>query len=326
MRTLKINLFYKCTAQCSHCRFNCTIDHPIKPDYNTSYVVAKKLNDNFGLDKVVVLGGEPSIYPIQTSELLSKIHELGISTRLETNAYWAISFESAMEFLRPIKLSETSIMLSVDAFHSQYIPYTNNVHAIKACRLLDIPFNLEIPYLDIQYKNHPIDIETKKLEIKIKSEFDFEIPTYTGNVIFIGRAADTFGGVFSAGKGIPHTPCTHVPWWTDSTINSTELLILEPGGWITKGCGIAIGNVFRQDITEMILGYNAENNPIFSVLMHKGPFGLAKKAEKFGYTIKSDYADKCHLCHEARQVLKRYYSDILQPDDHYVSDLFSKLG
>jgi organic radical activating enzyme len=319
MRTLKINLFYKCTAQCSHCRFSCTIDQPIKPDYVTPYVVAKKLNDNFGLDKVVVLGGEPSIYPAQTKELLSKIHELGISTRLETNACWAVSFESAIEFLQSIKSSETSIMLSVDAFHSQYIPYTNNVNAIKACRFLDIPFNLEIPYLDIQHKKHPIDIETQRLETKIKSEFDFEIPAYTGNVIFTGRAADIFGDVFSYGKGIPRTPCTNVPWWQDSAINSTELLILEPGGWITKGCGIAIGNVFKQDLVEMVRNYNAKNNSVFSVLMNNGPYGLAKEAEKFGYIIKSDYADKCHLCHEVRLVLKKYYPEILQPDQHYVS-------
>ena len=317
MRTLKINLFYKCTAECRHCRFNCTVNQDAEPDYETPYNAAKQLNNSFGLDKVVVLGGEPSIFAAGTHELLRKINDLGISTRLETNANWALTMESAYDFLRPIKQSNTSIMLSVDAFHAQYIPHTNNVNAIKACMSLDIPFNLEIPYLDIEHKNHPLDVETLDLETRMLAEFGAEIPVYRGNVIFTGRAADTFGEEFSSGRGIPGEPCSKVPWWRDSDISTSDLLILEPGGWITKGCGIAIGNVFKQDLTDMIHNYNADDNPIFSVLLRDGPIGLAREAEKYGYRINSDYADKCHLCHQARQVLKSVYPDILQPDAHY---------
>ena len=319
MRTLKINLFNKCTAECPHCRFNCRINQDIQPDYDTPYIVASQLKENFGLDMAVVLGGEPSIFPGQTQELLLNLHKLGLSTRLETNACWASSLESALGFMEPIKPSGASIMLSVDAFHSQYIPYMNNVNAIKACIMLDIPFILEIPYLNIDKKNHPVDLETLDIEAKVKSYFETEINTYKGNVIFTGRAADTFGDEFAAGRGIPGETCTKVPWWMDSDIASTELLYLEDGGWITKGCGIAIGNIKNQDIPDMIGNYDALRNPVFSILLKTGPIGLAKEAEKYGYKIKSDYADKCHLCHEARQVLKNIYLDILQPNDHYVS-------
>jgi len=318
MRTLKIKLFNNCTAECRHCRFNCTIDRNIEPDFDTPLAVAKQLKDNFGLDMVVVLGGEPSIFPEQTHELLFNLHKLDLSTRLETNAFWASSVESAVDFLKPIKSSNTSIMLSVDAFHSQYIPQTNNVNAIKACTALDIPFELEIPFLDAEEKKHPIDMETRDIVAEVKSNCDFPINTYTGNVIFVGRAADTFGDELSAGRGVPAGPCIAVPWWIDSDIDSTELLYLEHGGWITKGCGIAIGNVFKQDILDMVGNFKADSNPVFSTLLKTGPMGLAKEAEKHGYKIKPDYADKCHLCHEARQVLKIVYPDILQPDDHYL--------
>ena len=317
MRTLKINLFNKCTAECSHCRFNCTVDQDIKPDYETPYITAKQLSKAFGLDMVVVLGGEPSIFSARTHELLSKLNGLGLTTRLETNASWASTMESAFDFLRPIKESNTIIMLSVDAFHSKYVPPQNNTNAIKACISLEIPLKLEIPYLDIEHKIHPLDLETLDLETNIIKEFNTEIPIYRGNVIFTGRAADTFGEYFAAGRGVPGGPCTKVPWWRDSDIATTDLLYLEPGGWITKGCGIAIGNVFKQDLTAMVRNYNAYENPVFSILLSKGPLGLAEEASKYGYTIKTDYADKCHLCHQARQVLKKVYPDILQPDLHY---------
>jgi hypothetical protein len=293
------------------------MDGDVTPDFDTPYSIVKRLNSNFGLDMVVILGGEPSIFREQTHELLSKVHELGLATRLETNASWAKDPQSALDFLRPVKASETSVMLSVDAFHSKYIPYTNNANAIKACIELDIPFILEIPYLDINRKTHLLDVKTLDIEAKTVSGFDAEMKTYRGNIIFTGRAAEKFGDEMAVGKGIPREACTNVPWWGESDIKTTNLLIYEYGGWITKGCGIAIGNVYKQDIAEMVRHYNAEANPVFSMLLNEGPYALAKEAEKYGYVIKRDYADKCHLCHEARQVLKKVYPDILQPDTHY---------
>jgi hypothetical protein len=67
----------------------------------------------------------------------------------------------------------------------------------------------------------------------------------------------------------------------------------------------------------MLEQYDAKTHPIFSVLLREGPLGLARMAERCGYVIKRNYADKCHLCHEARQVLKPYYDEVLQPDQHY---------
>lgn len=134
-----------------------------------------------------------------------------------------------------------------------------------------------------------------------------------------GRAADEFGDLFAQNRGVPTEPCTKVPWWGDSDIETLDLLILEPGGYITKGCGIAIGNVHDQDLKEMLVQYNAQNHPIFKILLTEGPLGLAKLAEQYGNKIKDQYADKCHLCQEARRILKPYYDDILKPDQHYTT-------
>ena len=58
MKTLKINLLYRCTAKCSHCRFFCENESEVvTPDFETPYAVAKGLKENFGLDMAVILGG-----------------------------------------------------------------------------------------------------------------------------------------------------------------------------------------------------------------------------------------------------------------------------
>ena len=317
MRTLKINLFYDCTAECDHCRFFCRNDEiRFEPDYETPFTLARQLHEHFGLDMAVVLGGEPSLYPARTHSLLSRLSKLGIQTRLETNASWARTPQSSLEFLRPLKSSDTQVMFSLDAFHLPYVSFENVVNAVTASMKLGIPCNLEIPYLDIARKSNPLDRLTKEMDDRILDLFP-EIRVCRGNVFFVGKAAVKFGDEFAAGKGIPDEPCAKAPWWRDGDFENTNLVIYEPGGWITKGCGIAIGNIHRQDVTEMIRGYRAANNPIFAKLLQGGPLALAREAEQYGYNIKKEYADRCHLCHEARSILRTRYPEILQPESHY---------
>ena len=48
------------------------------------------------------------------------------------------------------------------------------------------------------------------------------------------------------------------------------------------------------------------------------PIDLVREAEELGYRIKEDYADRCHLCQEARQVLRPKSPEFLAPEEHYV--------
>lgn len=319
MRTLKINLLYNCTAQCAHCRFGCTNEGtPERPDFELPYLTAKKLKNAFGLDMAVVLGGEPTLFREETVALLQRLHSLGIATRIETNACWADSYDEAVSFLMPLKEMGTNVMLSLDGFHDPYVPIEKVANAVKACAALGVNYNLEMPYLDPVNKDNETDRRTEELFSSLSSYTGFEIPKYEGGVLFVGRAAEVFGDQFAQDRGIPQETCTAVPWWPDGDIDTTNLVILEPGGYITKGCGIAIGNAYEQDVVEMLKEYKASEHPIFSVLMKEGPAGLAKLAEQYGFQMKKDYADKCHLCHEARKALKPYFDGILKPDQHYI--------
>jgi hypothetical protein len=96
-----------------------------------------------------------------------------------------------------------------------------------------------------------------------------------------------------------------------------ELLELDPDGYLSKGCGIAIANIRQTPVGTVLAAYDAARHPIFSTLLESGPLGLAREAEAFGYVLKTDYADKCHLCQEARQVLLSKYPAYLVPEQHY---------
>ena len=117
----------------------------------------------------------------------------------------------------------------------------------------------------------------------------------------------------AAGRGVPRDVCDTAPWWDNGSFRTLELLILDSEGYLSKGCGVALGNIKHAPVLDIIRSYDADQHPIFSTLIKSGPFGLATMAAKFGYTIKDDYADKCHLCQEAREALEDVYPEYITP-------------
>jgi hypothetical protein len=67
----------------------------------------------------------------------------------------------------------------------------------------------------------------------------------------------------------------------------------------------------------VLKSYDAHKHPIFATLLECGPLGLAREAAELGYLLKSDYADRCHLCQEARQILQARYPEHFVPAQHY---------
>ena len=121
------------------------------------------------------------------------------------------------------------------------------------------------------------------------------------------------------GRGVPKDICDNAPWWLDGEFETLKLLILDPDGYLSKGCGIAIGNIKDESVQSVLKSFDAKKHPIFSTLIKAGPVGLAKEAATLGYVMKKDYADKCHLCQEVREFLreKNKYSEYLAPEQHY---------
>jgi hypothetical protein len=279
----------------------------------------RALRAHNGLDMVVLMGGEPGLYPELTYGLATACTDLGLAVRIETNAFWATSDDAARQFLAPLYALGASVMFSLDAFHEPHVPPERVERALRVSATLGGQHSLEMAYLDVAQRSHPTDRRSDALlaEIEEKLGRSPACRIYKGNVLYNGRAARSLASWVSEGRGIPTETCTRVPWWMDGQLDTLDLLILDADGYLSKGCGIAIGRIGPRSVEAILDDFDARGHPIFRTLLEAGPLGLAREAEAMGYTLKTDYADRCHLCQEARQVLRVKYPELLTPARHY---------
>lgn len=319
MPALKIHLTYQCTAQCDHCHLRAGFAKAPAIDGDLAMNVIRELRRLVNLDQMVILGGEPCLFPQLVHRICRESAAMGIWTRIETNTSWATSEDAAMAILAPLADIKTQVMLSVDAFHAPFIPVERVATAIKVIEKLGNPYVIEVPYLEPKKKTHPLDVRTDELLAELTRLLGHE-PTgrlAKGGVFFKGRGAHKLAPLVAAGRGVPTGVCDRVPWWRGGEQNTTGLFGLDPDGYVSKECGIAIGNVKEKSVEEIVRTYDAEKHPILAKLIHAGPIGLAEEAREMGYVLKSDYADKCHLCQEVREVLRARYPQYLTPAQQY---------
>lgn len=320
MSTLKIHLTYQCTAQCMHCRFGCDPSPQPVIDPDLALTCVRALRARNDLQLVVLMGGEPGLFPELTHGLAAACVDLGVAVRVETNAFWASGEAEARQFLAPLYALGASVMFSLDAFHEPYITLDRVERALRVSAELGGQHNLEMAYLDLARRAHPSDRRSDALLAELEGRLGRSpcCRTYQGNVFYNGRAARSLAGRVSEGRGVPTETCDRVPWWMDGELDTLDLLILDAYGYLSKGCGIAIGRVGPRSVDAILAGFDAREHPIFRTLLETGPLGLAREAEALGYVLKPDYADRCHLCQEARQVLRPMYGEVLVPARHYL--------
>jgi hypothetical protein len=263
------------------------------------------------------MGGEPGLVPRLTHRLAAAIAAMGLAVRVETNASWATDDEAAHRFLAPLYAHGATVMYSLDAWHERFVPPERVLRAARTSEKLGGQYCLESAFLDHTACSHERDKRTNALLADFVRQVETQPKVYRGTILYNGRASERLARLVAAGRGVPTEACDRVPWWYGGQLETTELLILDPDGYLSKGCGIAIANIRQTPISAVLAAYDATQHPIFSTLLTSGPLGLAREAQALGYVLRADYADRCHLCQEARQVLLQKYPNYLVPEQHY---------
>lgn len=287
---LHILLTYQCTCECDHCF---VWGSPWQMGTLTFEQIEQILLQakDAGVTSVYFEGGEPFLYYAILVQAVRRAADMGFSVGIVTNAYWANSVTDAEEWLRPFVGRLADLTVSSDLFHCSEEIGERPQNALVAAKWLNLPTGM----ISIAEPN----IQANETHGQLEDQ---------GAVMYRGRAAE---------KLAPHAN-TH-PWEGFDVCPHEDLrepgrIHLDPLGNLHICQGIVMGNLFEKPLKQICEEYDADTHPICGPLLEGGPTALVTE---YSLPHAAAYADACHLCYEARTVLRSRFPRQLSPDQMY---------
>lgn len=231
---------YACTGRCKHCSEG---DHTacgerIDPEIAADAV--RKIAAEYDIKTVMTFGGEPLLYTDAVYAIMETAKELNIPKRqVITGGYFSKNADKIREVAeRLAACGVNDLLLSVDAFHQETIPF-NVVKLFAAeAKKCGIPILLSPAWLVSAVDDNPYNVKTREI---LGSFDDLDISVGEGNVIFPeGNALKYLAEYFT--DELPENPYAEDP-------RDVRCVSFEPNGDVLGG------NVFERNIMEIIEDY-----------------------------------------------------------------------
>jgi hypothetical protein len=260
----------------------------------------KTISVNHGLH---FTGGEPFL----NFELLCRAARMAKDLRIpslfvETNCYWARSDRETREKLLELKdCGLAGILISINPFYLEYIPFERSQRAIRIAREVFGPnvvvYQLEYLRLFEQMGIRALLPIHEFLKLREGREFARNTEFFlNGRAPYAMEAFDLFPA-YPAGRFFS-APCT--PAFLRSWHNHFD----NYGNFMPGYCGgLSLGDCRRLDrlLTD---GIDLDARPILSYIIADNFEGLLAFAVQRGYRERpSGYLSKCHLCADIRKFL-----------------------
>ena len=230
-----------CTGKCRHCSEGDHDGFTGHIDANAAAEAIKKICAHYRIKTVMTFGGEPLLYPDAVCTIHKTAADLGIEKRqLITNGFFSKNPERIEAVVRNLKSSGVNdLLLSVDAFHQEYIPLDPVFCFAKDAVQAGIPVRLQPAWLVSPEDSNPYNDRTRE----IIQEFDpLHIFPNHGNVVFpSGNALKYLGGYFDEKTTVSN------PY--DEDPEDVRTISFEPDGAVLNG------NIYQTDILEIMENY-----------------------------------------------------------------------
>jgi MoaA/NifB/PqqE/SkfB family radical SAM enzyme len=291
---------YQCSEKCKHCSVGDKLNHfdgfrHIK--ILEAAQAIRQVSEMFSVSSVMTFGGEPLLYPDVVCAIHEKASSVGIEARqLITNGYFTKDDEHRRQVAIALKDAGINcLLLSVDAFHQETIPFQAVYQFAKHAKESGIPdIRLHPAWVVNREHNNPYNAKTKEI---IAGFSDLAIPVSDGNNIFMsGNAAKNLAEYYDE----PHLDlletCGTMPY--TAPLNNLTSLSVVPNGDVMV-CGFVIGNIYRQNMQDIIDHYNPYEDEWMSAVLHGGARELLELSKRKGYAVDvSSCYSVCDLCHK----------------------------
>ncbi len=233
---------YACTGRCKHCSEG---EHCMSGEHIESSAAAnivRKVAENFHINTVMAFGGEPLLYPEAVYSIMNAADEKIPRRQVITNGYFSGDRQRICEVVSGLKRSGVNdLLLSVDAFHQETIPFEKvKIFALEAQKA-GIPIKTQPAWLNSCDHDNPYNIKTHELILEMRS---LGIHENEGNIIFPeGNALKYLGEYFT--DDVPENPYIEDP-------KDVKCLSFDPSG------NIFGDNIFERDILEILSKYDGK--------------------------------------------------------------------
>jgi MoaA/NifB/PqqE/SkfB family radical SAM enzyme len=265
-------------------------------DVDAAVNAVRQASGRFSIESVMTFGGEPLLFADTVREIHAAARDCGIPKRqLITNGFFSRDGRRIDEVAQILCASGVNdILLSVDVFHQEFIPLEPVALFAEALSRRGVP-SLRIHPAWVVNEEHvnPYNAETQRL---IKIFTDMGIPADEGNNIFpSGNALRHLGEYFAPpGKFDLSVPCGSAPY--TERLDEVTSLGINPNGDVNL-CSITIGNIYSDDILDIIDRYDPYTHPARRAILTGGIPELLRYVEGRGITADiSDCRSACGAC------------------------------
>ena len=131
----------------------------------------------------MAFGGEPILYTDAVYAIMNTAKNLNIPKRqIITNGYFSKFNNKISDVAKGLAdCGVNEVLLSVDAFHQEFIPLEIVKTFAKALQTHNVPIKLQPAWLVSVKDNNPYNIKTRQI---LDSFCDMNIPINDGNIIF----------------------------------------------------------------------------------------------------------------------------------------------
>jgi len=293
-----------CSGRCKHCSNGERLDKNGSVNADAVVTAIKQLAERFTIKSVMTFGGEPLLFADTVCKIHAAARDCGIPKRqLITNGFFSKDSHKIDEVAKVLCDSGVNdVLLSVDIFHQEFIPLEPVEQFAEALLRHGIPsLRVQPAWVVNEDNDNHYNTETKRL---LKVFTDKGIRANGGNNIFpSGNALKHLPEYFAPPDKVDlSAPCGSAPY--TSRLDEISCFGINPNGDVNL-CSITIGNIYADDVLDIVDGYDPYQNPIWRTVLEGGVSELLRYAEAEGVMVDiSDCRSACGVCRKIMAEMK----------------------
>lgn len=293
---------YHCTGRCLHCSEGdmlnyCRGGHHVLGEKAAEAI--RRLKEMFPVTSVMTFGGEPLLYTGEVCSIHRAAADAGIAQRsIITNGYFSRDYETIRRTAAQLAGAGVNhLLLSVDAFHHQSIPFEPVYHFAEEAKRCGLNIKLHPAWVVNRDHDNPYNACTREL---LERFAGLDIPIGNGNDIFMaGNAAKNLTEYYPEARLDMNQKCGEMPYSVPPTEVTSVSIV--PNGDVNV-CSFAIGNIYREKIEDIVARYDPFADETMCAAMN-GAEAMLALAEKQGIDID---ISKCYsVCDICRQLNRK---------------------